>query len=407
MKPLFTKEQARTFLRENDLKDAKSIEDAFIAQIKDVLQEALDEELTHELGYSKYDWKNKQTDNSRNGHTRKTVRSRFGNIDLKIPRDTVGEFDPVIVKKHERSLSDSLEDKIIGLYAKGMSNRDLHEEIKELYGVEVSAEMVSRITDKIIPIAKEWQNRPLDPIYPILYLDGIVFNVQQDSQVTKKTVYLVFGINLEGKKDVLGIWIGEAESAKFWMKVLVDLKNRGVKDILIASVDGLKGFKEAIGSVFPETEVQGCIVHQIRNSTKFVNYKDRKEFCNNMKAVYTAPNEEAGLTALDKFEETWGGKYSYAIKSWRNNWNELATFFKYPEEIRRIMYTTNAIENLNRRIRKVTKTKSSFPTDESLFKLLYLIIIDTSKKWSMPHREWGTIINHLRIYFSERVDAYL
>lgn len=194
MKPLFTKEQARTFLRENDLKDAKSIEDAFIAQIKDVLQEALDEELTHELGYSKYDWKNKQTDNSRNGHTRKTVRSRFGNIDLKIPRDTVGEFDPVIVKKHERSLSDSLEDKIIGLYAKGMSNRDLHEEIKELYGVEVSAEMVSRITDKIIPIAKEWQNRPLDPIYPTLYLDGIVFNVQQDSQVTKKTVYLVFGI---------------------------------------------------------------------------------------------------------------------------------------------------------------------------------------------------------------------
>lgn len=407
MEPLFTKEQARRFLRENNLKDAKSIEDAFIAQIKDVLQEALEEELTHELGYSKYDWKNKQTANSRNGHTKKRVRSRYGSIDLSIPRDTNGEFEPVIVKKHGRSLAGSLEDKIIGLYAKGLSTRDIYDQMQALYGIEVSAEMVSRITDKIMPIAREWQSRPLEPLYTILYLDGMVFNVQQDGQVTKKTAYLVFGITIEGLKDVLGIWIGEAESSKFWMKVLVDLKNRGVKDILITSVDGLKGFQEAIESVFPKAEIQKCIVHQIRNSTRFVSYRDRKEFCRNMKAIYTAANEEAGLAALDHFEKKWGSRYSYAIKSWRDNWKSLATFFKYPPEVRRIIYTTNIMENLNRKIRKVTKTKSSFPTDDSLFKLLYLIIIDTSKKWTLPMREWSVIINQLRIYFGERVDTYL
>jgi len=407
MEPLFTKEQARRFLRENNLKDARSIEDAFIAQIKDVLQEALEEELTHELGYSKYDWKNKQTTNSRNGHTKKRVRSRCGPIDLSIPRDTNGEFEPVIVKKHERCLAGSLEDKIIGLYAKGMSTRDIYDQMQSLYGLEVSAEMVSRITDKVVPIAKEWQNRPLEPLYTIVYLDGMVFNVKQDSQVAKKTAYLVFGVTLEGLKEVLGIWVGEAESSKFWMKVLVDLKNRGVKDILISSVDGLKGFQEAIESVFPKTEIQKCVVHQIRNSTKFVSYKDRKEFCKDMKMIYTAANEEAGLVALDKFEKKWDSKYSYAIKSWRDNWKCLATFFKYPKEIRRIIYTTNIIENLNRKIRKVTKTKGSFPTDDALFKLLYLIVIDTSKKWTTAMRDWGVIINQLRIYFGERVDTYL
>ncbi len=270
----------------------------------------MEEEITQELGYSKYNWRNKPTENSRNGHTKKTVKSTFGSIDLDIPRDTKCEFEPIIVKKHERCLSDSIEDKIIGLYAKGMSTRDIYSEMKDLYGVEVSSEMVSRITDKIVPIAKEWQNRPLEPMYPILYLDGIFFNVQQDGQVTKKTVYLVFGITLEGKRDVLGIWIGESESSKFWMKVLVDLKNRGVKDILISSVDGLKGFQEAIESVFPKTEVQGCIVHQIRNSTRFVSYKDRKAFCSDMKEIYTAANEEAGLSALDRFEDRWNDKYS-------------------------------------------------------------------------------------------------
>ncbi|MEA1925550.1 MAG: IS256 family transposase [Candidatus Altiarchaeota archaeon] len=244
-------------------------------------------------------------------------------------------------------------------------------------------------------------------MYTIVYLDGMVFNVRQDGQVKKKTAYLVFGINLEGLKDVLGIWVGEAESSKFWMKVLADLKNRGVKDILITSVDGLKGFKEAIESVFPPAEVQKCIVHQIRNSTRFVSYRDRKEFCSDMKLIYTAPNEEEGLAALDRFEDKWSGKYSYAIKSWRDNWQGLSTFFKYPPEIRRIMYPTNALENLNRKIRKVTETKSSFPTDDSLFKLLYLVIIDTSKRWTTALRDWGVIINQLRIYFGERMDIYM
>jgi putative transposase len=407
VKPLCTKDQIRCFLRENNLRDAKSIEDAFIAQIKDVLQEALEEELTHELGYSKYDWKNKDSDNLRNGHTKKTVKSKYGDVDLQIPRDSAGEFEPVIVKKHERRLTGSIEDKIIGLYAKGMSNRDIFDSMQDLYGIEVSAEMVTRITDKVLPLAREWQNRPLEPVYPILYLDGMVFPVQQDGQVIKKTVYLVFGVTLEGRKDVLGIWIGEAESAKFWMKVLVDLKNRGVADVLIASVDGLKGFKEAIESVFPQTDIQQCVIHQIRNSAKYVSYKDLKAFCADMKTIYTAPNEEAGLGAHPPLEEAWGGKYGYAIKSWRSNWRNLATFFKYPAEIRRIIYTTNTIENLNRQMRKVTKNKSSFPTDDALFKLLYLAVMDASKKWTTALRDWSTIINQLRIYYGERIDNYL
>lgn len=407
MAELFTKEQARKFLRENKLRDAKSIEDAFSAQIGKVLQEVLEEEMECELGYSRYDWKNKETENARNGHTKKTVKTKFGNVDLKIPRDVNREFEPAIVKKHERRLGTSVEDSIIGLFAKGVSNRDIKDHMKSIYGLDISAEMVTRITDKILPIAKEWQSRPLEPIYPIIYLDGVVFGVRQDGQVTKKTAYIVYGLNIEGMKDVLGIWIGEAESSKFWMSVLVDLKNRGVKDILISSVDGLAGFKEAIESVFPKTEIQQCVIHQIRNSTRFVSWKDRKPFCASMKEIYTAANEEAGLKALDSFEEQWGGKYSYAIKSWRDNWPALSTFFKYPEEIRRLIYTTNPLEGFNRRIRKTTKTKGAFPTDDSLFKLLYLIVIDASKKWTMPVRDWGTIVNQLRIYFGERMDEYL
>lgn len=407
MAKLFTKQQARAWLRENNLKTGKSIEDAFILEIKDVLQEALEEEMTNELGYSRYDWKNKNTSNSRNGHSKKTVKSQFGEIPLDIPRDTNSEFEPVIVKKHERTISNSLENMIVSLFAQGMSNRDIEQHMRKIYGIDVSPEMVTRITDKILPIAKEWQNRPLEPMYPIIYLDGIVFNVNQDGQIAKKTAYTVFAITIEGKKEILGIWIGEAESSKFWMNVLSDLKNRGVKDILISSVDGLSGFEIAIKAVFPKIEIQRCIVHQVRNSTRFVNYKDRKEFCDDMKAIYTAPNEEAGLAALDEFEEKWDSKYSYAIKSWRSNWQGLCTFFKYPPEIRRMIYTTNPIENFNRKIRKVTKTKSSFPTDDSLFKILYLIIMDAAEKWTMPIQNWGMILNQLRVYFDERVDGYL
>jgi len=407
MANLLKKEDVRAWLASNNLKDGADIEKAFIGEIKGVLQEALEAEMANTLGYSKYDWKNKSTDNSRNGHSKKTVKSQFGEVELDIPRDVKSEFEPVIVKKHEKTFSNSLEDMIISLFAMGTSTRDIEAQMKKLYGVDVSPEMVSRITDKILPRAKEWQNRGLKELYPIIFLDGVMFNVRQDGQVGKKTAYVVFAVNTEGLKEVLGIWIGEAESSKFWMNVLTDLRNRGVKDILIASVDGLNGFEEAIKAVFPMTEVQRCIVHQVRNSTRFVNYKDRRQFCKDMKEIYTSPNEESALAALDRFEEKWGGKYAYAVKSWRNNWPCLATFFKYSPEIRRLIYTTNPIENFNRQIRKITKTKSSFPTDDSLFKILYLIVMDESEKWKMAVREWGTIMNQLMIHYKDRIEAYI
>lgn len=407
MGKLFTREQARAFLAELNPKDGDAIADALTDGFKELLQEALEAELDRKLGYSRYDWKNKETDNSRNGHTRKTVQSTFGNVTVDIPRDTNREFEPVIVKKHERRVNPSIDDMIISLYAHGSSNRDINEHMKKIYKIDVSPDMVTRITDKVLPLAREWQNRTLEPCYPIMFLDGVVFNVVQDGQVTKKTAYLVFGINTEGLKEILGIWIGESESAKFWMKVLTDLQTRGVQDILICSVDGLKGFEEAITAVYPQTEVQQCIVHQIRTSTRFVNYKDRKQFCTDLKTIYTAPNEQAGLTALDTVEQAWGSKYGYAIKSWKNNWSRLSTFYKYPEEIRRLIYTTNPIESFNHRIRKVTKTKPSFPTDDSLIKLLYLIVMDASKKWTLAYDNWGQILQQLTVYFGGRIEKYV
>lgn len=406
MKSILTKEQAREIARSSNF-DAELMADKLIAHYKDILQEALEAEMDDELGYSKYDWKNKEHPNSRNGHSKKTVSSRFGKVDLKIPRDIEGSFDPVTVRKHERAVNPSIDDRIISMYAKGMSTRDINDQMREIYGIDVSADMISRITDKVIPLAKEWQNRPLQEVYPLLFLDGIVFNVRQDGQLTKKTAYVVYAINLEGMKEILGIWIGEAESAKFWMNVICDLQNRGVKDIFIASVDGLNGFEEAVCSVFPNTEIQKCIVHQIRTSTKFVSYRDRKKFCADMRQIYTAANEEAGLEALNQFEEVWGKQYPYAIKSWKNNWKNIATFFKYPQEIRKVIYTTNHIENFNRAIRKVTKTKSSFPTEESLLKLLYLIVMDKTEKWTMPIQNWSLIVNQMSVYFKERMTNHL
>lgn len=407
MGKFFTREQALALVREGGIRDGKSLEDAFVESFREVLQEILEAELEHELGYSKYDWKNKNIDNSRNGHSKKTVSSQFGEVTVSVPRDARGEFEPVVVKKHERKLSDRIDDMVIGMYAKGMSTRDIHSHVQGVYGVEVSAEMVSQITDKVLPLAREWQNRPLNPLYPVLYLDGMVFNVLQDGQVTKKTAYLIFGINIDGRKEVLGIWIGENESSKFWMKVLVDLKNRGVKDILIACVDGLSGFEEAIQAVYPQTEIQRCIVHQVRYSTRFVSYKDRKQFCSDMRTIYTMPNEEAGLQALDRFEQAWGKKYPYAIKSWHANWQHLSTFYKYPEEVRRIMYTTNPIESFNRIIRKISRNKSSFPTDDSLLKLLYLVVADSTEKWTVTAHNWSSVISQLCMYFGERLTKHL
>lgn len=404
---LLTPEQAKVFLRENAITDAKGLQTALEGLYGAALQQILEAELEHELGYSKYNWKDKNTGNSRNGHSKKTVRTNFGEIELAMPRDTDAEFEPRIVKKHERSVSGRVEETVLSLYAHGMSVRDIGGQIEKIYGVDISADLVSGITDRVLPLAREWQNRQLDEVYPIIYLDGMVFKVCQDGQIVKKTVYIVYGISIEGKKDVLGIWIGEAESSKFWMKVLVDMKNRGVKDIFIACVDGLNGFGEAIAATFPKTEVQRCIVHQVRTSTKFVSYKELKGFCTDMKQIYQAPNETAGLEALDAFEAKWGKKYSYAVKSWRDNWSELSTFFRYPEEIRRLIYTTNPIESLNRRIRKATKTKSSFPTDDSVLKIIYLVVMECSEKWTLPVQNWGVVLGQLRVYFEGRVDAYL
>lgn len=404
---LFTRERARAFLKENKVVDAAGWEAAILAGGKILLEEMLKAEQEQQLGYAKYDVKNKDTENSRNGHSEKIIRSRLGQMVLNIPRDTHSIFEPTIVKKHEREVSFEVEKAIFVLYAKGMSMQDIVSYLEKIYKISLSTETISRMTDKVLPLATTWQNRPLDPVYPIVYLDGVVFHVNQDGRIVNKTAYVVYGITIEGMKEILGIWIGEAESSKFWMKVLMDIRNRGVKDVFIAAVDGLNGFVEAINAIFPQTEVQKCIVHQIRTSCKFVSYKHLKEFCNDMKPIYHAPNEEAGLAALAVFEQKWSSTYTYAVKSWKDNWASLATFYKYPEEIRRLIYTTNPIESLNHRIRKVTKTKGSFPSDESLFKLLYLIVEDVGKKWTMPIRNWGLIYQQLALYFKERMEVHM
>jgi putative transposase len=403
MAEVFSKEQIRQILKENNLKDGKSIADFLKNSFGSFIQEALESEMDQELGYSRYDYKEKEGTNSRNGHHKKSLRSDFGNVEIQVPQDTQGEFEPVIVPKHSRDVNPTINDAIISMYAKGMSTPDINTHLQRIYGIQISAETVSRITDKILPIAKEWQNRPLDNVYPIIFLDGVVFNVAEDGSMKKKTAYIVYGVNMEGLKEILGIWLGDSESAKFWMMVLSELRDRGVKDILIASVDGLKGFSDAIKGIFPDTQIQRCIVHHIRNCSKFVSWKDRKAFCADMKPIYKAINEEQAIEALEEFSQKWGKKYPYPIKSWNENWDELMTFMKYPEEIRRLVYTTNPIEAFNRGIRKVTKTKTSFRTTDSLFKLLYLVSQDIAEKWTMPIRDWGLIFNQLNVYFEERM----
>ena len=403
---LLSKEQAKAFIKEHSLKEAKDVQGVLKDIFGEILQEMIEGELEQELGYSKYDFKNKETDNSRNGYSKKKVKSSLGEIDLDIARDRNGDFEPVVVKKHQTDVS-SIEDRILSMYAKGMSTRDIHAHMDEIYGIDVSADMVSRITDKILPVVREWQNRPLQEIYPIIYLDGMFFNIRQDGQVVKKSVYSIIGYDIEGNKDILGMWIAESESAKFWLGILNELKNRGIKDVLIASIDGLVGFETAIKSVFPDTEIQRCIVHQIRNSTKFVNYKDLKKFTQDMKSIYKAPTEEAALEALEEFSEKWNTKYPYAIKSWYSNWDSLSTFFKYPQEIRTLIYTTNPIESFNSAVKKRTRSKGAFPTDDSLLKLIYLAAMDVSKKWTQRQRNWNLIIGQLGIYFEERLSSYV
>lgn len=368
----------------------------------DTLQGMLEGEMEDELGYSKYDYSNKDTDNSRNGYSKKNVVSSMGEIGLDIPRDRKGEFEPQIVKKNQTDIS-NIEDQVLSMYAKGMTTRDISDHLKTVYGVDASAEMISKMTDRILPIAKEWQNRPLDKKYAIVFMDAIHYNVRQDNAIVKKAVYIAIGIKLNGSKEVLGMWVGGNESAKYWLGVLNEIKNRGVEDIMIVSVDGLTGFGDAIHAVFPQTEIQRCIVHQIRYSTKFISYKDIKPFMVDLKCVYQATTEEIALQGLDILEEKWGSRYPNSIASWRNNWPQLATYFKYPPELRKIIYTTNSIENFNRQLRKVTKSKTIFPTDDALFKMLYLSMIDITKKWNGRPWDWGKILEQLCIYFEGRI----
>lgn len=397
------RKQLLALLQDAGINDVAGVQDLFKEMVGTVLENGLEGELDEELGYSKYDYQNKQTENSRNGHSEKTLKTSLGDLELSIPRDRKGEFDPQMVKKNQTSLSGDIEEKILSMYAKGMSTSDIESHIRDIYGLSVSDTTISRVTDKILPVVKEWQMRPLESIYAVVFLDAIHFHVRSEGQIIKKAVYVAIGVQMDGIRDVLGMWVGENESAKFWLGILNGLKNRGVEDILIACVDGLTGFTNAIEAVYPKTEVQQCIIHQIRNTTKFVSYKDIKVLMVDLKKVYAAVDEQTALFELDTFEEKWGKKYPKIAQSWRTNWPNLSTYFKYPQEVRTLIYTTNAIENFNRQLRKVTKAKSVFPTDDSLLKMLYLAMIDITKKWTGRRKDWGAIHSQLEIFFADRL----
>ena len=366
----------RELLDMSNITSMDDIQNLFKETIAEFMEDGLETELDDELGYSRYDYRNKNTENSRHGHSSKTLRISFGDIEVAVPRDRKGEFEPQLLKKNQTSISQDIEEKILSMYAKGMTIGDIEAHIQDIYGVDASDTTVSRITDKILPVAKEWQQRPLEAVYAVVFLDAIHYHVRSEGHIAKKAVYIAIGIDLDGHKDVLGMWVGENESAKYWATVLNSLRNRGIEDIFIACTDNLCGFSTAIEVVFPKTEIQNCIIHQIRNSSKYVAYKDLKALMADLKAVHAAVDEDAALMALDTFSEHWDKKYPTISQSWRENWANLSTYFKFPQELRRLIYTTNAIEGFNRQLRKVTKAKSVFPTDESLFKMLYLAMMD-------------------------------
>jgi len=397
------REMTKEYLKQHPLKDGNDVKDMMREMLSVVLDGSLEGELDEELGYSKYDYKNKDTDNSRNGYSKKTMHTSYGDLDINIPRDRNGEYEPQMIKKHQNTVTQDMEEKILSMYAKGMTMSDIESHFQDLYGIDVSDSTISRITDKILPIVKEWQERPLESLYAVVFMDAIHFHVRSEGRIIKKAVYIAIGINMDGIKEVLGMYVGENESAKFWLSIMNGLKNRGVEDILIACVDGLSGFPQAIEAVFPQTELQQCIIHQIRNTTKFVSYKELKPLMADLKRVYAAPTEAIALTELDSFEERWKSKYPKIAKSWRDNWANLSTYFKYPEEVRRLIYTTNTIEGFNRQLRKVTKSKTVFPNDDSLLKMLYLAMIDITKKWTGRRHDWGKIHSQLVIFFEERI----
>lgn len=364
------------------------------------IEQILEGELDSHLGYQKH--QGSENTNARNGYSKKKIRNTFGETEIKVPRDREGSFAPELVPKR-KNMAEGVENIIISLYAKGMTNSDIEEQIGELYDINISSSTISRITDRVSEDIVAWRNRPLDPLYLIVWMDGIVFKVRENSKVVNKTVYIAIGLKTNGKKEVLGLWLGKNESASFWMSVLTDMKARGLQDILITATDNLNGFTDTIKTSFPESVTQICVVHQIRNSCKYVVWKDRKEFTRDMKEIYTAPTKEAAKAALEDFATKWESKYAYAIKSWRDNWDELTVFFDFPVEIRKIIYTTNLIENLNGKIRKYTKNKLSFPTDDAVMKSVFLATREATKKWTMPIRDWGIILNQFLIIFGDRV----
>ena len=384
----------------NQFSTGKELNDFLKALQKRGIEKMLEGEFNDHLGYDKH--QKSPATNVRNGTTKKTIRTSFGESQIQVPRDRDSSFNPMIVPKRQ-SMVDGLENVILSLYAKGMSNSDIEQQIREVYNFDISTSTISRITDAVTNDIIIWQNRPLEPVYLIVWMDGIVFKVREGSKVINKTVYIAVGLRRDGKKEVLGLWLGKNESAAFWMSVLTDMKARGVEDILITATDNLNGFTQTIKNVFPESATQICVVHQIRNSSRYVVWKDKKAFTADMKHIYNAPTEQAAKAALEDFAEKWESKYSYAIKSWRDNWDELTVFFEFPVEIRKIIYTTNLIENLNGKIRKYTKNKLSFPTDDAVKKSVYLALREATKKWSMPIRNWGIILNQFLTLYEKRV----
>jgi putative transposase len=394
----FAREAAKTLKTEQDLNNFSQM------LTKITVEAALNAELDEHLGYSKH--RKSSTSNNRNGTSTKTIITDDGQFELETPRDREGTFEPQLVKKQQTRFT-SMDDKVLSLYAKGMTTREIVATFKELYGADVSASLISRITDSVIEQVIEWQSRPLDSVYPIVYLDCIVLKIRQDKRVINKAVYLALGVNMEGQKELLGMWMSENEGAKFWLNVLTELQNRGVKDILIACIDGLKGFPDAINTVYPEAQIQLCIVHMIRNSVKYVPWKDYKVLTADLKGIYRAVTEDEALRALDEFSGKWDEKYPQISRSWRAHWHNLNTLFSYPEDIRKAIYTTNAIESLNSVIRKAIKKRKVFPTDDSAKKVVYLAIMDASKKWTMPIRNWKTALNRFMITFEDRLKDYV
>ena len=383
-----------------EIKTAQDIQDALKDLLGDTIQEMLESEMNEHLGYEKYE--RAENTNSRNGYKTKRVRSGMGEYEIDVPQDRDSSFEPQIVKKRQKDISE-IEQKIINMYALGMSNRDITSQIEDIYGFELSEGMISDVTDKIIPKIEEWKYRPLESVYPVVYIDAIHFSVKENGSVKKKAVYVILGISSEGYKEILGLYIGDTESSKYWFSVLNELKNRGVRDILIVCADGLSGIKEAISSAFPNTEYQRCIVHQVRNTLKYVSYKDRKEFANDLKTIYHAINEEQALANLERTSEKWNEKYPNSMKSWFSNWDSIIPIFKFSPETRKVIYTTNAIESVNSQLRKINKKRTVFPNKISLEKSLYLSVEKISKKWSIPIRNWGYIYGELSIMYEDRL----